>query len=140
LALCAESLGVMARLMQDSLDYARQRRQFGVPIASFQSLQHRLADMQMSLSLAEALTLQTAQHWAGMTPAERSMAASSCKVITARACKAVSQGAIQVHGGMGMTEELAVGHFARRATLIEHQWGSPLWHLRRRVKLSAVAC
>lgn len=137
LALCAESLGVMARLLKDSLDYARQRRQFGVPIASFQSLQHRLADMQMSLSLAEALTVQTAQHWDGMTPVERSMAASSCKVMTARACKAVSQGAVQIHGGMGMTEELAVGHFARRATLIEHQWGSPLWHLRRRVKLSA---
>ena len=137
LCLCAEALGVLHRLLADSLDYARQRRQFGVPIASFQALQHRLADMHLQLSLARALVQQTASQWQRLSPGQRARAASATKVVTARACKAIGQGAVQIHGGMGMTEELAVGHFMRRATLIEHQLGSPLWHLRRRATLDA---
>lgn len=137
LGLCAEALGVLQRLLADSLDYARQRKQFGVPIASFQALQHRLADMHMQLALARALVQQTSARWTHLVGDERARAASAAKVVTARACKAVGQGAVQIHGGMGMTEELAVGHFMRRATLIEQQLGSPLWHLRRRATLDA---
>ena len=136
-ALCAESLGVMDRLLKDSLDYARQRQQFGVPIASFQSMQHRLADMHMAFSLAQALTAQTAQHWAAFTPQARRRAASSAKVMVGKACKTVGQGAVQIHGGMGMTEELAVGHCFRRATLISQELGSTQWHLRRIADLDA---
>jgi len=132
LAVCAESIGVLRRLMRDTLDYVRQRKQFGVPIASFQVLQHRLADMHMALEQAEALTVGVGDAL-GMfaTPLARARAVSSAKVAVARACRAVAQGAVQLHGGMGMTEELAVGHYVRRATLIEGQFGPPAWHLRR---------
>jgi alkylation response protein AidB-like acyl-CoA dehydrogenase len=137
LAICAESVGVMRRLMRDTLDYVRQRKQFGVPISSFQVLQHRLADMHMALEQAAALTASVGEI-IGTAPApERARAVSSAKVAAAKACRAVGQGAVQLHGGMGMTEELAVGHYVRRATLIEGQFGPPSWHLRRVAKLRA---
>ncbi|MBS0342286.1 MAG: acyl-CoA dehydrogenase family protein [Proteobacteria bacterium] len=132
LAVCAESIGVMRRLMHDTLDYVRQRKQFGVPIASFQALQHRLADMHMALEQAEALTLGVGESMTdAMSSQARARAVSSAKVAAAKACRAVGQGAVQLHGGMGMTEELAVGHYVRRATLIESQFGPMAWHLRR---------
>jgi alkylation response protein AidB-like acyl-CoA dehydrogenase len=139
LAICAEAVGVLRRLMRDTLDYVRQRKQFGVAIASFQVLQHRLADMHMALEEAAALTASVGDGIAGMTPAQRARAVSSAKVATAKACKAVGQGAVQLHGGMGMTEELAVGHYMRRATLIEGMFGPASWHLRRVAKLRAEA-
>jgi len=139
LAVCAESVGVMRRLMRDTLDYVRQRRQFGVPIASFQVLQHRLADMHMALEQAAALTASVGEAIDTASAPERARAVSSAKVAAAKACKAVGQGAVQLHGGMGMTQELAVGHYVRRATLIEGQFGPPSWHLRRVAKLRAAA-
>lgn len=139
LAVCAESIGVMRRLMRDTLDYVRQRKQFGVPISSFQVLQHRLADMHMALEQAAALTASVGEVIDDAPPAERERAVSSAKVAAAKACKAVGQGAVQLHGGMGMTEELAVGHYVRRATLIEGQFGPPSWHLRRVARLRAIA-
>lgn len=138
LAVCAESIGVMRRLMRDTLDYVRQRKQFGVPISSFQVLQHRLADMYMALEQAEALTLSVGEALATQASAQaRGRAVSSAKVAVAKACRAVGQGAVQLHGGMGMTEELAVGHYVRRATLIESQFGSASWHLRRVAGITA---
>jgi len=137
LAVCAEAVGVMRRLMRDTLGYVRQRRQFGVPISSFQVLQHRLADMHMALELSAALTASVGEAIDTASPAERARAVSSAKVAAAKACKAVAQGAVQLHGGMGMTEELAVGHFVRRATLIEGQFGPASWHLRRVARLRA---
>lgn len=130
LALCAEALGVMHQLQQSTIDYARQRKQFGQPIATFQVLQHRVADMHIARVQAEALT------WASLLQldadaVQRERAVSSAKVMTSRACRLVGQGAVQIHGGMGMTEELAVGHYFRRATMIEAQFGSVDWHLRR---------
>ncbi|MGJ7500429.1 acyl-CoA dehydrogenase family protein [Variovorax sp. ZT5P49] len=139
LAICAESIGVMRRLMRDTLDYVRQRKQFGVPISSFQVLQHRLADMHMALEQAAALTASVGEHIDTAGDDERARAVSSAKVAAAKACRAVGQGAVQLHGGMGMTEELAVGHYVRRATLIEGQFGPPSWHLRRVAKLRAAA-
>ncbi len=135
LATCAEALGVMQRLLRDSLDYARARRQFGVAIASFQALQHRLADMHMALQQASALTLSVAARLDAATPVQRALAVSSTQITVARACKVVGQGAVQIHGGMGMTEELAVGRYFRRATLMESQFGPPAWHLRRVARL-----
>lgn len=138
LAVCAESVGVMRRLMRDTLDYVRQRKQFGVPIGSFQALQHRLADMHMALEQAEALTLSVGDALADdATPEARARAVSSAKVAVAKACRAVGQGAVQLHGGMGMTEELAVGHYMRRATLIESQFGGVAWHLRRVARIAS---
>ncbi|MDP9916604.1 alkylation response protein AidB-like acyl-CoA dehydrogenase [Variovorax boronicumulans] len=136
LAVCAESIGILRRLMRDTLDYVRQRKQFGVPISSFQVLQHRLADMHMALEQADALTASVGEALAaGADAASRARAVSSAKVAVAKACRAVGQGAVQLHGGMGMTEELAVGHYVRRATLIEGQFGPPAWHLRRVAQL-----
>jgi alkylation response protein AidB-like acyl-CoA dehydrogenase len=135
LAVCAEAVGLMRRLMRDTLEHVRQRRQFGVPIASFQVLQHRLADMHMALVQAAALTASVGEAVDTAAPGERARAVSSAKVATAKACRAVGQGAVQLHGGMGMTEELAVGHAFRRLTLIEGQFGPPSWHLRRVARL-----
>jgi len=121
---------VMHRLLAATIDYARQRKQFGQPIGAFQVLQHRVADMHMALAQAEALTWAALDHL-DAAPAQRERAVSAAKVMIGRACRAVGQGAVQIHGGMGMTEELAVGHYFRRATMIEAQFGSVDWHLRR---------
>ncbi|WP_200932601.1 acyl-CoA dehydrogenase family protein [Pseudorhodoferax sp. Leaf267] len=137
LAICAEAVGVLRRLMRDTLDYVRQRKQFGVAIASFQVLQHRLADMHIALEQAAALTASVGEAVGEMTAAQRARAVSSAKVATAKACKAVGQGAVQLHGGMGMTEELGVGHYMRRATLIEGLFGTAAWHVRRVAQLRA---
>ncbi|AOK29700.1 MULTISPECIES: acyl-CoA dehydrogenase family protein [Burkholderia] len=130
LAVCAEACGVLSRLLHDTVDYAKQRRQFGVPIASFQVLQHRMADMYMALEQVRALTAASVAAL-DAPPAERMSAVSSAKVCVNRACRIVGQGAVQIHGGMGMTEELAVGHYFRRATQIEQLFGSLEHHLRR---------
>ena len=138
LAVCAEAGGVLSRLVADTVAYVKQRRQFGVPIASFQVLQHRLADMSVALEQATAITASAATAFRG-SAATRARAVSSAKVTVARACRTVGQGAVQLHGGMGMTEELAVGHYFRRATQIELQFGSIDHHLRRIDRLSALA-
>jgi alkylation response protein AidB-like acyl-CoA dehydrogenase len=138
LAVCAEAVGVLRRLMADTADYIRQRRQFGVPISSFQVLQHRLVDMHIALEQARALTWAAAARL-DEAPAQRAAAVSSAKVMTGRACRTVGQGAVQLHGGMGMTDELAIGHYFKRATQIELSFGSTDQHLRRVDRLSAGA-
>ncbi|MCY1286644.1 Acryloyl-CoA reductase (NADH) [compost metagenome] len=130
LALCAEAVGIMQKMLDDTVAYAKERRQFGVPICAFQALQHRMVDMHIHIQQATALTyLATLQ--LGGTPRERAMAASAAKVRVGKALRAVGQGAVQIHGGMGITEELAVGHYFKRATVIEQQFGSVDHHLRR---------
>jgi alkylation response protein AidB-like acyl-CoA dehydrogenase len=134
LAVCAEAVGVMRRLMSDTLEYARERKQFGVPLASFQALQHRMADMFMALEQADALT-QSVASCLDRLGAQRGRAVSSAKVAVSRACRKVGQGAVQIHGAMGMTEELAIGHYFRRATVIESLFGSIDYHLHRYERL-----
>jgi alkylation response protein AidB-like acyl-CoA dehydrogenase len=138
LAVCAEAGGVLGRLLADTVDYAKQRRQFGVAIATFQALQHRMADMLVALEQANALTAASAAEL-DAAPAVRARAVSSAKVCVGRACRLIGQGAVQIHGGMGMTEELAVGHFFRRATQIDQLFGSVDHHLRRVGRLAAEA-
>lgn len=130
LAVCAEAIGVLRRLMADTTDYIRQRKQFGVPISTFQVLQHRLVDMHIALEQASALTRACASQL-DAAPVQRAAAVSSAKVMTGRACRTVGQGAVQLHGGMGMTDELAIGHYFKRATQIELSFGSTDQHLRR---------
>jgi alkylation response protein AidB-like acyl-CoA dehydrogenase len=132
LATGAEAIGVMDRLMRDTIDYLNQRKQFGVPIASFQALQHRLADMHLAMIQARALVAASAGALSpGVDAAQRARAVSSAQVAVARACRAVGQGAVQMHGGMGMTDELWIGHGFKRLTMIERQYGSIEAHLRR---------
>ena len=136
LACGAEAIGVLQRLLQDTLDHVRRRQQFGVAIASFQVIRHRLADMQMALLQANALVGATLALMCG-TAAQRQVAVASAQVAVARACRTVGQGAVQLHGGMGMTDELAVGHAFKRLTLIEAMGGGVDAQLRRVASITA---
>ena len=137
-ALCAEAVGGMQKMLADTLAYARERKQFGVSIGSLQVLQHRMVDMHIHIEQSQALTHVASLKLAA--PArERAMAASAAKVRVGKALKFVGQAAVQIHGGMGITEELAVGHYFKRATVIEQQLGSVDHHLRRYGELAAGA-
>ena len=133
LGVCAEAVGLMQRMMQDTLEHVRQRQQFGQPLASFQVVQHRLADMHLALAQAQALTWAVSDSLAlgESSPEERALAVSSCKVCIGRALRAIGQGAVQLHGAMGVTEELYVARCFRRATQIELLFGQTSQHLRR---------
>lgn len=134
-ATCAEACGVLRKLHEGTLEYTRQRKQFGAPIASFQVLQHRMVDMFMAFEQAVSMTYM-AHIKLDEPAAERARAVSAAKVQIGRACKFVGQNAIQLHGGMGMTDEMAIGHFFKRATLIEGLFGSVDHHLARYETLS----
>jgi alkylation response protein AidB-like acyl-CoA dehydrogenase len=138
----AEAIGVMQRLLRDTLDHVRQRQQFGVAIASFQVVQHRLADMHMALLQANALvgaTLLRLDADPALPAVQRRQAVASAQVAVARACRAVGQGAVQLHGGMGMTDALFVGHGFKRLTLIEGLAGGPDAQLRQVAACAALA-
>ncbi len=129
-AVCAEAVGCMRKLHAGTLDYARQRKQFGRAIADFQVLQHRMVDMFMALEQSVSMTYMATLKL-DEPDAERMKAASAAKVQIAKACRAVGQGAVQIHGGMGMTDELDIGHYFKRATVIEGLFGDLDHHLRR---------
>ncbi|MFN3516819.1 MAG: acyl-CoA dehydrogenase family protein [Novosphingobium sp.] len=127
-ALCAEAAGLMDRMVRDTAAYLKQRKQFGVPIASFQALRHRLADMQMALLKAEGLTerailAEGTDGWGH--------AVSAAVVETIDAVRIVGEGAVQLHGGMGVTEELSLGGQFKRGLAIAATLGSKSMHLAR---------
>ena len=134
-ATCAEACGVLRRLHEGTLDYTKQRKQFGQPIAQFQVLQHRMVDMFIQVEQAVSMTYMAHIKLSGAA-AERGKAISAAKVQIGRACRFVGQNAIQLHGGMGMTDEMAIGHYFKRATMIEGLFGSVDHHLRRYESLS----
>ncbi len=134
-ATCAEACGVLRRLHEGTLDYTKQRKQFGQPIAQFQVLQHRMVDMFIQVEQAVSMTYM-AHIKLSEDAVARGKAISAAKVQIGRACKFVGQNAIQLHGGMGMTDEMAIGHYFKRATMIEGQFGSVDHHLRRYESLS----
>ncbi|WP_188054208.1 acyl-CoA dehydrogenase family protein [Sphingosinithalassobacter sp. CS137] len=127
---CAEGVGVMRRMMADTVDYTRQRRQFGQPLASFQALQHRMVDMYMALEQAVSASFLATLNLSA-PDAERARAVSAAKATLGESLRFVGQNAVQLHGAMGMTEELAVGHYFKRATVIEQQFGTVDHHLAR---------
>ncbi|QJB69495.1 acyl-CoA dehydrogenase family protein [Parasphingorhabdus halotolerans] len=135
-AVCAEAAGVMQVTNAMTLDYSRQRKQFGTPIGSFQVLQHRMADMLMeheqSVSMMYLATIKLDED-----EATRKKNVSAAKVRIGQAARFVGQSAIQTHGGMGMTDELAVGSYFKRLSIIEGEFGSVDHHMRRHIKLSA---
>jgi alkylation response protein AidB-like acyl-CoA dehydrogenase len=137
-AVCSEATGVMERLHAGTLDYSKQRQQFGMPIGRFQVLQHRMVDMFMEVEQARSMTLMATLKLD--QPAEKRKAAvSACKAKVAQAAKFVGQNAIQTHGGIGITQELAIGHYFKRATMIEGQFGSADYHLDRYEALTLAA-
>jgi pimeloyl-CoA dehydrogenase small subunit len=135
-ALCAEATGAMRALHEATVGYARQRKQFGTSIASFQVIQHRMVDMFMAAELATSSTFMVTLRLDD-SPVERMKAASSAKVQIGKSARLIGQDAVQIHGGMGMTDELNVGHYFKRLSIIESQFGNSDWHMRRYVALSA---
>lgn len=129
-AMSAEAVGLLARLHEDTLEYAKQRRQFGQPIGRFQVLQHRLVDMYMEVELARSAACLATLKLSAPAP-ERARAASAAKVTINKACRMVGQHAIQIHGGTGMTDELAASQAFKRATAIELEFGTTDFHLAR---------
>lgn len=130
--LCAEAVGAMRFANETTLEYLKTRKQFGVPIGSFQALQHRMVDMVISAEQARSMAgLACATIDRGIEPAERKRIISAAKIRVAEACRHVSQEAVQLHGGMGMSEELKVSHTFRRLTMIAQQFGDADHHLER---------
>ncbi len=134
-AICAEAVGAMRRVLADTVEYSKQRKQFGVPISSFQVLQHRMVDMHLELEQAVAaaylVTLKL-----GAESRVRARAAAAAKATVARAAGFIGQHAVQLHGAMGMTEELAIGHFFKRLTAVRYEWGSVDQHIARYAELT----
>ena len=129
-ALCAEAVGVMRRLLSDTVEYTKQRRQFDAPIAANQALQHRMVDMYIAVEQAVSMTYMATLKL-DRPAQERIRAVASAKVQVGKALRFVGQGAIQLHGGMGMTNELAISHYFKRATMLESQLGSIDHHAAR---------
>ena len=127
-ALCAEAAGVTRKLHEGTLDYSRQRKQFGKAIGEFQVLQHRMVDMFMEVEQAVSMTLMATLR---LDEPNRARHVSSAKNKIARGARFVGQNAIQIHGGIGISNELAIGHYFKRATMIEGQFGDADFHLRR---------
>ncbi len=130
-AVSAEAVGAMEVMLRSTQDYLKTREQFGVPIGSFQVLQHKVVDMFSACELSRALTYRAAASLGDASPQERARAASAMKVQIGKAGKQVGQDAIQLHGGMGMAHEMAVGHYFKRVSMIAATFGDTDFHLRR---------
>jgi alkylation response protein AidB-like acyl-CoA dehydrogenase len=129
--LCAEAVGAMEALNGATLEYLKTRQQFGVAIGKFQALQHRMADMFIHLAQARALATLAAVKVASANADERRRTVSAAKARVGQAMKFVGQQAVQLHGGMGMTNELPASHYFKRLTMIELTLGDTDHHLAR---------
>jgi len=129
--LCAEALGAMEALFDATLDYLKTRQQFGVPIGKFQALQHRMADMYIHLEQARSMAMLAAVKLDGLDAAERRRVVSAAKYRVGQAARFVGQQAVQLHGGMGVTDELAAAHYFKRLAMIELTLGDRDHHLAR---------
>ena len=124
-------MGAIRYANDATLEYLKTRRQFGVPIGSFQALQHRMVDMVISYEQARSMAYLACVKVDTAGAAERRRVVSAAKVKVADACRHVSQESVQLHGGMGMTEELKVSHTFRRLTMIAQTFGDAEHHLER---------
>jgi alkylation response protein AidB-like acyl-CoA dehydrogenase len=134
-AVCAEAVGGMRKVLADTVEYCKQRQQFGQPIGSFQVLQHRMVDMHMELEQSVAAVYLAVLNLEAQ-PATRARAVSAAKATIGRAARFVGQNAVQLHGGMGMTEELAIGHYFKRLTAVQYEFGSTDHHVARYAELT----
>ncbi len=137
-ALCAEAVGCMAAINEQTIEYLKTRKQFGVVIGKFQSLQHRAAEMFMEFEQARSLAYLASVKVDSADAGERARAIHAAKVRAGRAIRFVGQSAIQMHGGMGMTDELAVSHFFKRISMIEATLGDTDHHLAAFAALGSV--
>jgi pimeloyl-CoA dehydrogenase small subunit len=130
-ALCAEAVGIMETLNAITLEYLKTRKQFGVPIGSFQVLQHRMADMVVELEQSRSMATLAALSADLADAKERRRVISAAKVQIGKSGRFVGQQAIQLHGGIGMTEEYVAGHYFKRLTMIDQSFGDVDHHLDR---------
>lgn len=130
-AVCAEAVGIMQALVTETVQYLQQRQQFGQPIGRFQALQHRIADMTMHLEQARSMSYLAALRCLSLDAGERRRALSAAKVVIGDAGRFIGQQAVQLHGGMGMTDELKISHYFKRLTSIEIMFGDSDAHLQR---------
>ena len=137
IAVSAEAVGIMQTLIEMTRTYVEGRKQFGIAIGKFQVLQHALVDMYMAHELSKSLTYRAAGAFADADADGRARAASAAKVQIGKAGKLIGEQAVQLHGGMGMTDELAVGHYFKRLAMIEPLFGNTAHHRRRFASLSA---
>ncbi|NDC61564.1 MAG: acyl-CoA dehydrogenase, partial [Betaproteobacteria bacterium] len=126
--LCAEAVGLMAHTLAITVEYMNTRQQFGVAIASFQALRHRVADMKMQLELGRSMSYYASLKL-NAPAAERTLAVSRAKYQIGRSTRHVGQEAVQLHGGIGVTDEYIISHCFKRLTQIDLSLGDSLHHL-----------
>ena len=130
-ALCAEAVGLMDDSLATTVEYLKTRKQFGVPIGTFQTLQHRAADMFVAVEQARSMSMFATMASDFEDAKERATAVAAAKVQIGKSAKFVGQQSIQLHGGIGMTMEAKIGHYFKRLTMIENTFGDTDYHLRR---------
>jgi alkylation response protein AidB-like acyl-CoA dehydrogenase len=130
-ALCAEAVGIMTALNEATLNYLKTRKQFGVPIGKFQALQHRMAEMFIAAEQARSMAVNAAVYADSENAAERRRAVSGAKAYIGQAARLVGQQAVQMHGAMGVVDDLIVSHYFKRLTMIDLSLGDVDFHLAR---------
>lgn len=130
-AICAEAVGIMKATNAATVDYTKNRKQFGQPIGRFQALQHRMADMFLQSEQAQSMSYLAAIRCMDEDPSERCRALSAAKVVIGQAGRFIAQQAVQLHGGMGMTDEMIVSHYFKRLTTIDLTFGDADFHLQQ---------
>lgn len=130
-ALAAESAGLMQAMNEATLEYMKTRKQFGVAIGTFQALQHRMADMAIAAEQATSMALLASISQSDEDPQERINKGAAARVLLARLSRHVGEEAVQLHGGMGVTDELIVPHYFKRITVLNSQYGDADFHLQR---------
>ena len=138
LAVCAESVGIMTWLKDTTLEYLRTRVQFGAPIGRNQALQHRMAEVLIEIEQSRSAVINAAAAFGGDTVARDTALAAAKYTIGTNATR-VAEESIQLHGGIGMTAELELSHYAKRAIMIDHDLGDADHHLSRYIALTAAA-
>lgn len=133
---CAEAYGAMQALLAKTVEYSQTRKQFGAPLASFQVLQHRMVDMFIEVQQSQSMLLMLMLRLTDEDRGERQKAVSATKAYLHKASKFVAQQAVQLHGGIGVTEELDIGHYFRRLTAFGNLYGGRVHHLRRYAALT----
>jgi alkylation response protein AidB-like acyl-CoA dehydrogenase len=137
-AIVAEAVGAMDAALRLTLDYVKTRKQFGAPIGSFQALQHRAADMHVAIEQARSMAMFAAMSVDEPDPARRGAGVSAAKIVAECAARLVGDSAIQLHGGIGMTNEHPIGHYARKLATLRSSFGDTDFHARRLSRIGSV--
>ncbi|MGH1467147.1 MAG: acyl-CoA dehydrogenase family protein [Cognatishimia sp.] len=134
-AISAEALGLMEAIKTLTVDYLKTRKQFGRPIGKFQALQHRMSDVAVEIEQARSAVINLAGHVDGPIDI-RDKHVSAAKNLIGNSAKLVAEESIQMHGGIGMTEEYELGHLAKRLIMVDHRFGDATYHLERFIELA----